>query len=85
MHIAIVTIAGLIVLALFYLGARAFGWPGAAGARVFIWTWLVAAFLNGAVGVLMAGIPLLNEAGAFLIIFGVPAAAAWYLGYRVRS
>ena len=53
-----------------------------AGARVFIWVWLAAALLDGAVGVIRAGIPLLNEAGAFIPIFGIPALAAWYLAYR---
>ena len=37
---------------------------------------------NGVVGVVQAGIPLLNEIGAFIPIFGVPAAVAWYLSRR---
>jgi hypothetical protein len=82
MHILIMTLGGLIALAVFYLGARPFGWAPATGAVVFIWAWLAAALLNGAVGVLRAGIPIVNEAGAFILIFGVPAAAAWYLAYR---
>jgi len=28
------------------------------------------------------GIPLINEVGAFIPIFGIPAAVAWYLAYR---
>jgi hypothetical protein len=83
MHIVIVTAGGLAALAMFYLGARMFGWAPTTGAIVFIWAWLVASVLNGAVGVLKAGIPLINEAGAFVVIFGIPAAAAWYLAYRV--
>jgi hypothetical protein len=82
MHIAIVTVGGLVALAMFYLGARMVGWTGASGAIVFIWAWLAASILNGAVGVLKAGIPLINEVVAFVIIFGIPAAAAWYLAYR---
>lgn len=82
MHIAIVTFGGLVALAMFYLGARMFGWAPATGAIVFIWAWLAASILNGAVGVLKAGIPVINEAGAFVIIFGIPAAVAWYLAYR---
>jgi hypothetical protein len=35
--------------------------------------------------VLQAGIPLLNEIGAFIPIFGVPAAVAWYLSRRHRA
>jgi hypothetical protein len=83
MHIVIVVIGGLAALAMFYFGARLFGWPPATGAAVFIWAWLVASILNGAVGVLKAGIPLINEVGAFVLIFGIPAAAAWILAYRV--
>ena len=41
-----------------------------------------ASILNGAVGVFRAGIPLINEIGAFIPIFGIPAAIAWYLAYR---
>ena len=32
-----------------------------------------------------AGIPLLNEIGAFIPIFGIPAAIAWYFAYRYES
>jgi hypothetical protein len=82
MHIAIVVIGGLAALAMFYFGAGMLGRSGAAGAALFIWVWLVAAILNGAVGVLRAGIPVVNEIGAFVVIFGIPAAVAWYLAYR---
>jgi hypothetical protein len=82
MHIVVVTVGGLVALAMFYLGARMFGWAPATGAIVFMWAWLAASILNGAVGVLKAGIPVINEVGAFAIIFGIPAAAAWYLAYR---
>ena len=82
-HILMVIVGGLVGLAVFYFGFRMFGRPGAAGAALFIWVWLVAALLNGAVGVLKAGIPLINEIGAFIPIFGIPAAVAWYLAYRL--
>ena len=85
MHIAMSVAFGLIALAVFYFGARLVQRSGQAGAAVFIWVWLVAALVNGAVGVLQAGIPLLNEIGAFIPIFGVPAAAAWYLSRRHRA
>jgi hypothetical protein len=81
-HIVVVVLGGLLALAVFYLGFRFTGRPGAAGAALFIWAWLVAAILNGAVGVFRAGIPLINEIGAFIPIFGIPAAIAWYLAYR---
>jgi hypothetical protein len=47
--------------------------------------WLVAAILNGAFGVLYADIPILNEVAAFIPIFGIPAAIAWYLSRRFSS
>jgi hypothetical protein len=82
MHILMVVVAGLVALAVFYFGATLMGSPRATGAALFIWAWLVAAILNGAVGVFRAGIPLINEIGAFIPIFGIPAAIAWYLAYR---
>jgi ABC-type Na+ efflux pump permease subunit len=85
MHIVIVVIGGLAALAMFWFGYRMFGRPPAAGAALFIWVWLAASVLNGAVGVLKAGIPLMNEIGAFVLIFGIPAAAAWILAYRVGN
>lgn len=82
MHMLIAVVAGLVALALFYFGARLFGRSGAQGAFVFIWVWLAASLLNGAVGVFRAGIPVVNEVGAFILIFGIPAAAAWFLTYK---
>jgi len=82
MHILIVVAAGLAALALFYFSAGLFGFSGAGAASIFIWVWLAASIVNAAVGVLRAGIPVVNEIGAFIPIFGIPAAAAWYLAYR---
>ena len=84
MHIVVVVIGGLAGLALFWFGHRMFGRPPARGAILFIGAWLLASLLNGAVGVLRVGIPLINEIGALIPIFGIPAAAAWILAYRVR-
>jgi len=82
MHIVVVVVIGLIVLTAFFFGASLIGRGGPAGAFVFIWVWLVIAVGNTVYGVMRAGIPLLNEIGAFIPIFGVPAAAAWYLAFR---
>ena len=82
MHILMVVVGGLVGLAAFYFGYRMFGRSGASGAALFIWVWLVASLLNGAGGVFKAGIPLINEIGAFIPIFGIPAAVAWLLIYR---
>jgi hypothetical protein len=82
MHVVMVAGMGLAALALFYFGAGLMGRSGKDGARLFIWVWLVASILNGLVGIFRAGIPLLNEIAAFVPIFGVPAAVAWFLAYR---
>ena len=87
MHILIVVVIGLAALAVFVVAARLIGREGHApdGAWPFIWVWLVASIANGAYGVVQAGIPVLNEIGAFIPIFGVPAAVAWYLSRRHRA
>jgi len=82
MHVVVVVVIGLIALTAFFFGASLIGRGGPAGAFVFIWVWLVIAVGNTVYGVMRAGIPLLNEIGAFIPIFGVPAAAAWYLAFR---
>ena len=82
MHIVIVTVIGLVVLAAFFFGANLIGRSGSSGASVFIWVWLAAAIGNGVFGVVRAGIPVLNEVGAFIPIYGIPAAIAWYLAFR---
>jgi hypothetical protein len=82
MHILIVILGGFVALAAFHFGYRFAGLAPAAGAALFIWVWLAASVLNGFVGVYKADIPVINEVGAFVLIFGIPAAAAWYLAYR---
>jgi hypothetical protein len=82
MHVLMVVVFGLAALAMFYFGASLFGRSPQSGASIFIWVWLASALLNGAAGVFRAGIPLLNEFGAFIPIFGIPAAIAWYLAYK---
>ena len=47
MHILIVTVIGLLALAVFYVGARLLGRGGAAGASLFLWVWFVAAVVHG--------------------------------------
>ena len=59
------------------------GQSRASGAALFIWVWLIASVLNGAVGVFRAGIPVINSGRRRSIpIFSIPAAIAWYLAYR---
>jgi hypothetical protein len=85
MHILMVTIIGLVVLGLAVGIARLLDRPPADGAQAFIWLWLAASLANGAYGYFGHDIPLINEVGAFIVIFGVPAAAAWYLSGRRAS
>ena len=87
MHTLRMTIIGLLVLALFVLAAWL--WNRSRGKRidgawVFIWIWLAVALINLLVGVFAAGIPLGTEILVLLVVFGVPAAAAWYLSRRFR-
>ena len=83
-HIVVVIIGGLAGLALFWFGYRMFGRAPVRGAVLFIGAWLIASVLNGAVGVFRAGIPLINEIGAFIPIFGIPAGVAGLLIYWFR-
>jgi len=81
MHILIVTAIGIVVLGAFVLGGRLLNTATGLtdGAYYFIWFWLAASVINGIFGVVRAGIPVINEIGAFIPIFGIPAAIAWYL------
>ena len=82
MHILILIGVGHLVLAAFVLVAGVINRGGSRvdGTRPFVWVWLLASIANGVVGVVQAGIPLVNEIGAFIPIFGVPA--AWPGIYR---
>jgi hypothetical protein len=85
MHILMLVVIGLVVLAAFFFGAGLFNRSRQTGASVFIWTWLAASLVNAAAGVVHAGIPVVNEAAALIPIFGIPAAAGWYLAYKYRE
>jgi hypothetical protein len=58
--------------------------PGslAAGAKLFLPLWLVAAGVNMWLGVSRAGYSVAEEAPVFLVVFGVPAAVAAVLWWR---
>jgi hypothetical protein len=86
-HIVIVVALGLVALAVFVAMAAFVKRTGLNidGAYLFIWVWLAASLANGAVGVFLAGIPIVNEIAAFVPIFGIPAGAAWYVSRRMRS
>ncbi|MGD9920613.1 MAG: hypothetical protein AB7V13_04080 [Pseudorhodoplanes sp.] len=81
MHILMLVGLGVAMLAVMHFGPRAAG-LAFNGAWYFIWLWLVISIANGIYGHLRVGIPLINEIAAFLPIFGIPAALAWWLMYR---
>ena len=88
MHTLRMTVMGLLLLGLFVLGAWLWNRSQAKrvdGAWIFIWLWLAIALVNLLVGVFVAGIPLLTEILVLLVVFGVPAATAWYLSRRFGS
>jgi hypothetical protein len=87
MHILMLVVFGLVALAVFLMGGRLFGREAGMvrAARIFIWVWLIASLINASVGVVSAGIPVVNEIGAFIPIFGIPAAAAWYVARRFAA
>jgi hypothetical protein len=78
MYMTVVILFGAMTLALFYFGAGLLGKGRALGALIFIGIWFVACLINAAFGV-RAGVPVANEVAGFMAMFGVPAAAAWYL------
>jgi hypothetical protein len=54
----------------------------AAGAKLFLPLWLVAAGINMWLGVSRAGYSVGEEAPVFLVVFGVPAVVAAVLWWR---
>jgi hypothetical protein len=83
MHTIMVVGGGLVALALMMVGARAFGISTQATAKVFIGLWLVAALVNMWIGVSRAGYSVAAEAPIALLVFGVPAAIALFVGWKL--
>jgi hypothetical protein len=85
MRTAIIIVAGLIVGALFLFAGRMLGRGPetlALGAKLFIPLWLIVAAANMWIGVTKAGYSFMEELPIFLVIFGVPAAAAGLAWWR---
>jgi hypothetical protein len=76
MHTVMIIGAGFVALAVFVLSAVLLGKAPAAGARLFIPVWLVAALINLYVGT-THGYSVVAELPFFAIVFGVPALAAY--------
>ena len=79
MHILMLTVGGLVLLGLCYFGPSNLFATKATATMTFIWVWLAISIGNALYGHFRAGIPILNELGAFLPIFLIPAALAFYL------
>jgi hypothetical protein len=85
MRSVIIVATGLVIGALFLFSGRILGRGPetlALGAKLFIPLWFIAAAANLWMGVAKAGYSFMEELPIFLVIFGVPAAAAGFLWWR---
>jgi hypothetical protein len=85
MHTLRMVVGGLAALGIFILAATLLGRRAADGARIFILPWLAAAVINIVIGVYWAGVPIQTELPVLAVVFGVPAAVAWYLARWLRA
>jgi hypothetical protein len=83
MHTLTMVAGGLAALAVCVGLAALFQKPLAEGARYFILPWLAASLVNLYLGVTRAGVPLSTELAVLAVVFGVPAAVAWYVSRRL--
>jgi len=87
MRTALFLLAGFLLLAASLLLGRLFSanYPGAtlAATVAYVALWLIIAGVNMWVGVAKAGYSVTQELPIFLLIFGVPAAAAILLKWKV--
>ncbi len=82
MHTLTLTLAGLVLLALCVGAAKLThspSWTVQRAAQVCVPVGLLIAIGNLLIGMFTAGIPVLTELWVLVVVFGVPAAAAWYL------
>ncbi|ARB29684.1 hypothetical protein HX787_15425 [Pseudomonas tolaasii] len=80
MHTFIVISGGLTLLVLMLLIGQKLGISTAVLAYSFVGIWLVVSVVNGAIGVLTAGQPLVSELVIGSVVFGAPLVAlALYL------
>jgi hypothetical protein len=87
MRTALFLVAGLLLLAASLLLGRLFStnYPGAtiAATVAYVALWLVIAAVNMWVGVAKAGYSFTEELPIFLLIFGLPAAVAIILKWKI--
>ena len=84
MHTVTVIAGGILLLALFLLVRRLFGWPAKTVAMAFGAVWFVCAALNMYIGITQAGYTFWQELPIFAVIFGVPAGLAILSTRRFR-
>ena len=85
MHTLRMVVGGLAALGVFILAAKLLGRSAADGARIFILPWLAASVINMLIGVYWASVALNTEIPVLAVVFGVPAAIAWYLSRWLRN
>ncbi len=86
MHMAMVMIAGALLLVVFVMFGWLWGASSAAmalAARCFIPAWALVAAVNMWVGVTHAGYSVREELPILLLVFGVPALVAGVLAWRL--
>ncbi len=76
MHTIMMVGVGIVALAVFAVGGAVSGRSAAWGARWFLLPWLLVALVNFYIGT-TRGYSAVTEFGFFLIVFGLPAVAAW--------
>ena len=80
MHVLLTIVGGLLLLAVFALFGKQWGGDAAgsiAAAKWFLPAWLLMSVVNMWVGVTRAGYTVREELPIMLLVFAVPAAAAW--------
>lgn len=85
MHTLLVVCGGFALLGVFLLIAKLAGGTAAAlgkAAILFVPVWLLAAIANLWIGVSKAGFTVRQELPVLLVVFGIPAAVAAYIGWR---
>ena len=84
MRTLIIIAGGFVLLALLALGGRLLG--GNAGmvtaVKMFLPLWALAAGVNMYIGVAQAGYTVMEELPIFLLLFGLPAAAAGFVWWK---
>lgn len=79
MRTVTVVMIGLVVSFAFVFGATFIHKSKGVGAVWFMGVWLIFCLVDYCIGVFQAGYSPLDELGIHLIIFAVPAAAAYFL------